>query len=266
MAIRIVVTGKGGSGKTTIAALLSIIFSENGYRVLALDTDSVPNLAQTLGIPLEEAEKIVPLVRNYELIEERTGVKPGERWGLLFSLTPRVDDLVSRYGIKINDNLTLVVVGSIDSGKEGCLCPAIALARALLLHIAMRRGREVVIVDSEAGAEVFGRGLAEKFDLNITVSEPTLRSMIIAHKLIELAKDLGIKNSILVINKVIDRASAIELYSRVFNNNIPYHIVSYDPNLAKIETASLNINKVRNSQIFQDVLTLFNKISKITKL
>jgi len=76
--MKILVAGKGGVGKTTIAALLSHIFSNNEYKVLALDTDSVPNLAQSLGIPASEAYKIVPLTRNVRLIEERTGAKPGE--------------------------------------------------------------------------------------------------------------------------------------------------------------------------------------------
>lgn len=266
MKIKILVSGKGGVGKTTISALLSIIFSKNGFKVLALDTDSVPNLAQSLGIPYEEAEKIIPLVKNDKLAEERTGARPGEGWGLIFSLTPKVDDLADKYGVKINDNLKLVVVGSIDASREGCLCPAIALAKAFLLHVMLSK-KEVIIVDSEAGAEIFGRGLAEKFDLNITVAEPTIKSLIIAKKLIKMADELGIKNNILVINKVIDSISAIQLYTKIFNDHpVTYHLVRYDPKLLKIEINGYGVDKLpQDSPVVQDVFSLYNKILRIMK-
>ncbi|RLG75539.1 MAG: CO dehydrogenase nickel-insertion accessory protein CooC [Thermoprotei archaeon] len=264
--MKILVAGKGGVGKTTIVALLSHIFSNHEYKVLALDTDSVPNLAQSLGIPLDEAFKIVPLTKNMKLIEEKTGARPGEGWGVLFSLTPKVDDIVERYGVKVKDNLNLVVVGSIDVSKEGCLCPAIALAKAFLRHVFLKR-KEIIIVDAEAGAEVFGRGLAEKFDLFLCITEPTIKSLIISKKLIKMAKELGIKKTILVINKVRDSLEAAKSYSRIFpEKNVPYHIVHYDNNLQEVEMKGLGVtNLPKNSIIVHDVLLLYNKISKFIK-
>ena len=264
--MKILVSGKGGVGKTTISALLSIIFSKNSYNVLALDTDSVPNLAQSLGIPMEEAEKIIPLAKNDELAEERTGARPGEGWGILFSLTPKVDDIADKYGIKINDNLKLVVVGSIDASKEGCLCPAIALAKAFLIHV-MTSSREIIIVDSEAGAEVFGRGLAEKFDLNITVSEPTIKSLAIARKLIKMANELGVENNILVLNKVVDEITAAQAVKRVFGEEkIEYHMVRYDPAIVKLEMLGKGLNGLDpNTRVFKDVKSLYEKILRIKK-
>lgn len=264
--MKILVAGKGGVGKTTITAILSHIFSNHGYKVIALDTDSVPNLAQSLGVPLDKAYEIVPLARNVKLVEERTGAKPSEGWGLLFSLTPKVDDLVEKYGIKVKDNLCLIIVGSIDSSKEGCLCPAIALAKAFLRYVFLKR-KEVVIVDAEAGAEVFGRGLAEKFDLLLCISEPTLKSLIISKKLIEMAKELGIKKTFLVINKVIDSLEAIKNYSRIFpEKNIPYHLIRYDDSLREIEMKGLSIMQLpENGVIIRDINILFNKISKLIK-
>jgi len=261
--MRILVSGKGGSGKTTIAALLSIIFSRNGYRVLALDTDSVPNLAQSLGVPPEVIDKIVPLAKNEELVAERTGVRPGEGWGLLFSLTPQVSDIADKYGIKIDDNLSLVVVGSIDVSKEGCLCPAIALAKAFLLHTFLKR-REIIIVDSEAGAEVFGRGLAEKFDINLCIAEPTLKSLSIAKKLIDLANQLGIKHNIVVLNKVQDPLHAVQLFNRVFGNSVPYHVVRYDENIVALENRGRGLTSLSIDSIaYRDTHSLFLKLTKL---
>lgn len=262
--MKILVSGKGGTGKTTIATLLSIIFSRNGYKVLALDTDSVPNMAQSLGIPFEEAEKIIPLAKNDALAEERTGAKPGTGWGIFFSLTPKVDDLAEKYGLRINDKLKLVVVGSIDVSKEGCLCPAIALAKAFLLHVMTSRN-EVIIVDSEAGAEVFGRGLADHFDINLTISEPTLKSLIIARKLITMAKELNIKNNMVVVNKVINKAKVKQLFFKIFKNyEIPLHIVRYDPNIINFEVKGIGLNELpKDSVAYRDIHSLYSKIIKI---
>ncbi len=264
--MKILVAGKGGVGKTTIAALLSHIFSNHNYKVLALDTDSVPNLAQSLGIPIDKAFKITPLTKNVKLIEERTGAKPGEGWGVLFSLTPKVDDIVEKYGVKVKENLSLVVIGSIDVSKEGCLCPAIALAKAFLRHVFLKR-KEVIIVDAEAGAEVFGRGLAEKFDLFLCVTEPTIKSLIISKKLIEMAKELGIKKTILVINKAVNTLEAAKNYLKIFpERNIPYHIVRFDPALQEVEMKGLGVTGLsENSTIVHDVSLLFSKISKHAK-
>jgi len=244
-----------------VAALLAMTFANNGYNVLALDADSVPNLALSLGVPREEAENIVPLSKNEELAEERTGARPGEGWGVLFSLTPRVDDLADKYGIKILDNLKLVVVGSIDASKEGCMCPAIALARAFLLHVMMRKN-DVVIVDSEAGAEVFGRGLAEKFDFNLTVAEPTIKSLAIASKLIRMAEELGVSKNILVVNKVRDHIKALQLATKVFQSNVPStHLIRWDENVVKADEEGTGLNTLpRNSPAREDVFHLMSKL------
>ncbi len=242
--MKVLVAGKGGVGKTTLSALLADVLASKGYNVLALDTDSVPNLAQSLGIPYEKALDIVPLSRNEELAEERTGARPGSGWGILFSLTPRVDDLVYRYGIRIRPNLSLVVVGSIEQPKEGCLCPSIALARAFLTHVLLRE-KDVVIVDSEAGAEVFGRGLAEKFDVMVCVSEPTLKSLTIAKKLLLMGEELNVYNLMLVINKVRDSLTAAKMYRRVFSEYpVPYQMVRYDEELQVLDNDELGVDSL----------------------
>lgn len=259
--MKILVSGKGGVGKTTIAAALSLTLSSNGYRVLVVDADSVPNIGQSLG--LAKHEEIIPISKNESLIEERTGARPGEGWGIFFSLTPQVDDLVDKYAVKINDKLKLLVLGSIDASKEGCLCPAIALGKALLLRLFTRKD-EIIVVDSEAGAEVFGRGLAERFDLNLTVAEPTVKSLKIAKKLVDLAKELNVVNNIVVLNKVVKVREAIHVFNEVFKEGeVPYFIVRYDPNIPALEVKGLGLDSIpKNSTIYEDVSALSKKIIK----
>ncbi len=74
--MKIAISGKGGVGKTLLAALLSKVFVESGYSVLAIDADPDANLASTLGFP--HAETIIPISEMRAMIEERTGVQSGQ--------------------------------------------------------------------------------------------------------------------------------------------------------------------------------------------
>ena len=80
--IRIVITGKGGVGKTTITGLLAYLFAQAGFRVLAIDGDPQQNLAVTLGVPPEKAEQIIPVSKSVEYLREKTGAGPDISPGL----------------------------------------------------------------------------------------------------------------------------------------------------------------------------------------
>jgi CO dehydrogenase maturation factor len=121
---RVVVTGKGGVGKTTLTAMLARRMSRRGYRVLALDADPQMNLPYALGIELEQARALTPLSENSDYVEEKTGVRPGDGWGLFFRLNPDVDDVVDRFGIRGPDGVRLLVMGNTVQPAAGCLCPA----------------------------------------------------------------------------------------------------------------------------------------------
>jgi len=90
--MKIAVTGKGGVGKTTLSALLSHLFAAEGKKVISVDADPDANLASALGVPRAEADRIRPIADMGELVEERTGARPGSM-GSVFKLNPRVDDL-----------------------------------------------------------------------------------------------------------------------------------------------------------------------------
>ena len=82
--MKIAISGKGGVGKTLLASLLSGIFAEAGYSVLAIDADPDSNLAATLGFP--DADDITPISEMSALIEERTGAPAGQTGGF-FSIS-----------------------------------------------------------------------------------------------------------------------------------------------------------------------------------
>lgn len=197
--MKLAVTGKGGVGKTFIAGTLARLLAKDGYRVLAVDADPNINLAYTIGLKEEDISKITPLAVNRKLIEERTKI-PGIPYGA-FKLFPKVDDIVDRFGIRGPDGVMLLVMGTVQDGGTGCLCPAHAFLRNLLRHLIVERD-EFVILDMEAGIEHLGRGTARNVDVMLIVVEPSFKSIETAQRIKKLASDIGIHNFVAVANKV----------------------------------------------------------------
>ncbi len=172
--MKIAITGKGGVGKTTVSALLSHLYESEGKKVIAVDADPDANLAAALGISKTEIENLKPIADLTELVEDRTGAKPGSSGGI-FKLNPRVDDIPEGFGHKFN-NTILLIMGRSKFASSGCYCPEHALLRRLLKHLILERD-EVVIVDMEAGIEHLTRGTAEGVDAFLVVVEPGQRSI-----------------------------------------------------------------------------------------
>lgn len=197
--LKLAITGKGGVGKTTLSSLLAHLFAESGKRVIAVDADPDANLAAALGVPPEEAAKIRPIAEIADLIEERTGAKPGSSGGM-FRLNPRVDDVPDGFGYTQN-GITLLVMGKSKEAASGCYCPESVFLRRLLRHLIVERD-DVVIVDMEAGIEHLTRGTADSVDAFIVVVEPGKRSIQTAETVKKLAEGLGIKKVFVVASKV----------------------------------------------------------------
>jgi len=198
--LRIVVAGKGGAGKTTITASLATCFAAKGERVLAVDQDCQQNLAFSLGYPLESNEEILPASGDKDYIEEKTGARPGESWGGMLRLNPNVNDVIDRFGIRINEHVSLLVMGSVSAAATGCLCPENALLNSIINFIRLRED-EVIIMDTQAGVEHFGRAIAKGFSHAVIVTEPTYNSISVALHSARLADELGIPNIHLLVNK-----------------------------------------------------------------
>lgn len=196
--MKIAITGKGGVGKTTIAGILARLYSEQGKKVLAVDADPDANLASAIGFDEKEVENITPISHLKELIKERTGAEPGEV-GSFFSLNPEVSDIPDKYSLT-KDSIKLLVMGSVESGGAGCICPESALLRQLVKHLVLGRD-EVVVMDMEAGIEHLGRSTADSVDAFIIVIEPGRRSVQTARTIKKLAEEIGVKNIYVVINK-----------------------------------------------------------------
>lgn len=235
MAVKLAISGKGGVGKTTLAALFCRIFADKGYRVLAIDADPDANLAGALGLPPDK--KIVPLVELKDVIEERTGVKPGTSGGF-FILNPKVDDIPEKYSVEHN-GIRLMLMGTVEGGGSGCACPENTFLKAFLSHLLLERD-DAVILDMEAGIEHLGRGTVEGVDGLIIVVEPGRRSIETAFRIKKLSQDLGLKRVFAVANKV--RSADDEKFIRERLTSIPVlGVVPYMKEIEEIDRTSAGI-------------------------
>jgi CO dehydrogenase maturation factor len=247
--MKIAISGKGGVGKTLLAAFLSHIFASSGYSVIAIDADPDANLAATLGFP--NPEKIAPISELSDLIEERVGVRPGTP-GSFFKLNPKVDDLPEKYSVKM-DGIRIMSMGRIKRGGTGCYCPEGALLQALVTHLLLQRD-EVVILDMEAGIEHLSRGTIKAVDKLIIAVEPGRRSLETAETIKKLAQDLGLDNIVAVGNKIRTKADEEFIKSNMPDIEI-IGFIYYD--------AAINDADLANQSLFTASPATTNAVKKI---
>ncbi|MDR0722211.1 MAG: AAA family ATPase [Treponema sp.] len=197
--MKIAITGKGGVGKTTLAAVLARLYATEGRTVLAVDVDPDANLGLALGFSEGEVEEITPVSKMSELIAERTG-STNDTFGKFFKINPHVSDIPDRFS-KEKNGVKLLIMGTVETGGGGCVCPEHVVLKRVISHLVVQRD-DVVIMDMEAGLEHLGRGTASMVDRFITVIEPGARSIQTYHKVKALAADLGVKKVSVVANKV----------------------------------------------------------------
>jgi CO dehydrogenase maturation factor len=199
--MRVVITGKGGVGKTTLASCLATLMARDGSRALVVDADPQMNLAPALGLDRKAARAIVPLAENADYVEEKTGVRPGPgSFGSMFKLNPDVDDVVERFGVRVEERLGALVMGTVKRAGAGCLCAENVLLDAVIGRLALG-GDDLVLLDTQAGVEHFGRGLARGFGTCLVVSDDTRNALSVAFQSAKLARQSGILDVILIVNR-----------------------------------------------------------------
>ena len=197
--MKVAITGKGGVGKTTLSSTLARLYADEGRTVLAADVDPDANLGLALGLSQEEVDEIIPISKMRDLAKERTGASDDNKF---YKLNPYVADIPEKFAKSIN-GVKLLVMGTVDLGGSGCVCPEHVMLKAVLSNLTYRKN-DVVIMDMEAGLEHLGRGTAMNMDQFIVVIEPGARSVQTYRNVKRLASDLGVKRVRVVANKVRD--------------------------------------------------------------
>ena len=170
-------------------------------------------------------DAIVPISKMKALAKERTGASDDNRF---YKLNPYVADIPELYAKTIN-GVKLLVMGTVDLGGSGCVCPEHVMLKSILASLTYRKN-DVVIMDMEAGLEHLGRGTAQGMDQFIVVIEPGSRSVQTYRNVKRLASDLGIKQVRVVANKIRDAAD-----EEFIKNSIPAEdllgFIHYNPEI-----------------------------------
>jgi CO dehydrogenase maturation factor len=256
--MKIAVSGKGGVGKTLIAAGLARGFAERGLKTIAIDADSSPNLALTLGLSTEETRKIVPISENTELVESKTDTGYSGVYRLSFT----VDDIVQKYSVNTPLGVNLIVMGTVQSMGSGCMCAPNAVIRALLRHLIVERD-EAVIMDMEAGVEHIGRGTAQRVDALLIVADANLKALEIAKHIHDLATKAGMKHIYLIGNRVMDNAQKEAITNFAQQNNLT--ILAFVPFDQKIIEAEMHGETPLKHQDIEAVKAIDNISETLTK-
>ena len=232
--MKVAVTGKGGVGKTTLSSTLARLYAAEGRTVLAADVDPDANLGLALGLSEEEVNSIIPISRMRDLVEERTGATYANKF---FKLNPQVSDIPDKFSKEIN-GVKLLVMGTVETGGTGCVCPEHVMLKSILSAMVFRKD-DVVVMDMEAGLEHLGRGTASCMDQFIVVIEPGARSIQTYEKVKQLAKDLGITKVSVVANKIRDESDREFIRSRIPAEDL-LGFISYNPEVIDADRRGLS--------------------------
>ncbi|MGH3772797.1 MAG: adenylyl-sulfate kinase [Pseudonocardiaceae bacterium] len=225
--MKIALVGKGGSGKTTLAALLVRRLVAAGRPVLALDADINQHLAVALGATEADAAALptlaahLPLIKDYlrggnpritsaEVMVKTTPPGAGSRLLRVVERNPIYDACVREV-----DGARLAVTGPFAEGDLGVACyhSKVGAVELLLNHL-VDDAREYVVVDMTAGADSVASGLFTRFDVTFLVCEPTLRSVGVYRQYRGYAREFGVRIAV-VGNKVSDADDAAFLRDQI---------------------------------------------------
>jgi CO dehydrogenase maturation factor len=221
MGKKLSVCGKGGCGKSVITCLITNVIAEEGYSVLTIDSDeSNPGLYRLLGFE----QSPTPLVEEF---------RGGARIMPEFELEKvTLEDIPGEY-LAQKTNVKLMVAGKIDFAFQGCACSLGAIVKRFLGKLSLKEN-EVVILDTEAGVEHFGRGLEKHIDIVIAVVEPSFESLAVAEKINSLAAQIGTCKVLAIINKVSTEKEELAIREKLIARGIQIEgTIHYDGQIAE---------------------------------
>ncbi len=256
--MKIAITGKGGVGKTTFSSTLARLYADEGRTVLAADVDPDANLGLALGFSEEEVNSIVPISKMRDLVEERTGANNANKF---FKLNPQVSDIPDKFSKEIN-GVKLLVMGTVETGGSGCVCPEHVMLKSILSSLVLRKD-DVIIMDMEAGLEHLGRGTTSFMDRFIVVIEPGARSIQTYHKVKELAKDLGITQVSVVANKVRDDSDREFIKSKIPSEDL-LGFISYEEDVIDADRQGISPYD-RSEKTVEEIRLIKTRIDSIMK-
>ena len=199
--IKILICGKGGSGKSTVASLLAKNLQTKGYRIIVVDADE-SNYGLSAQLGLKAPKELMDHIGGKKAVFDKMWASRsvGEK-APLFTETWRIDDIPADCVSK-KDNIYLLQIGKVKHFGEGCACPMGGLSRDFLKSLQLDT-KDIALIDTEAGVEHSGRGAASNVDVILTVLDPSYESIQLSQKISAMAKEGG-KTVYFILNKVDD--------------------------------------------------------------
>jgi CO dehydrogenase maturation factor len=202
MTTTIAVAGKGGTGKTTLCAMIIRFLTSQGLGpVLAIDADPSSNLNLVLGLPLDDAETVGHIREDMLAQVQSDGTGDVMAGGLVSGLTkPDYFDYHIRSIMVEGDDVDLLAMGRPEG--PGCYCPANNALRLVLERVSNQY--PFVVMDNEAGLEHLSRRTTQDVDHLLIVTDPSQRGVVAARRVAELVTELKIRieQSYLVLNRL----------------------------------------------------------------
>lgn len=243
--MKILLCGKGGSGKSTVASLLAKNLQSKGYRILIVDADE-SNYGLNAQLGLKAPKELMDQIGGKKAVFKRMGqARSIGKKTSLFSEKWRIDDIPADYVSK-KDNIYLLQIGKVKHFGEGCACPMGGLSKDFLQNIQLQP-TDIAIIDTEAGVEHLGRGIAHNVDMVIAILDPSYESIQLSKKIGYMSKEGG-KKAYFVLNKV-DEVLANKIASKVDEEqiigNIPFNGDIQEKGLNG-EVLDINIPQIEN--------------------
>lgn len=259
--LRILVCGKGGSGKSSVVALMARVLLDRGYKVLVLDGDaSNPGGLARMLFGLKSGPR--PLIEFFGGRKKVTcpvdNPEPLTRDGDTSPVTEKnieLTEIPSEYFVREED-LVLFQVGKIREACEGCDGPMSKVTRDFIV-----KGEQVTLIDVEAGIEHFGRGVERNIDVVIVVVDPTYESFMIAEKVAELCKGIGVKRVWAILNKIPSEKIESLMMNELNKEGIKILGAVYeDPEVTK---TGLMGTPLRKSKAMEDTKKIVNSLEGV---
>jgi len=223
----IAIAGKGGTGKTTVAALLIKFLSQKGL-VLAVDADPSTNLSQALGLPLDDARTVGRIREKMSEDVSRDRLSPDiSKPEYLYSKV--VESLVESKGFD------LLTMGRPEG--PGCYCASNEFLRASLDKLVKDYKYAYIVMDCEAGMEHISRQTTRDVDVLLIMSDPTMKGVTTAARMKQLIVELrsNVGKVGLVVNRVRGELSP-ELRKVINDSGLQViALIPEDPDMAGLE-------------------------------
>ncbi len=232
--MKIAITGKGGVGKTTLAAALARTYARGGRSVVAVDADPNPNLGIALGIDLVEADQL-PSVAN-ALVSE--GAAHHRDTGAGQALAREAEQLLGDFGVAAPDDVRLIQTGRIESSTEGCLCCGSHRATRRLFDELSGDDR-VIVADLEAGVTDLCWTDPKPEDTVVIVATTDRSSLEVARRARQVTSDLGVGRVVIVANRVQGHEEADEIRQFMAGSDVVE--VPEDPAVSEAERAGVSL-------------------------